>query len=43
MITVAKEALWNVLNIDGVGRQLLAGVQAFYRKARTCVRMDGEL
>ncbi len=35
---VDREALWRVLKIYGVGRQLLKGIQAFYREAIACVR-----
>ncbi len=37
-----REALWCVLRIYGVGGQLLKGIQAFYREANACVRMEGE-
>ncbi len=40
---VDREALWSVLKIYGVGRQLLKGMQAFYREANACVRVGGEL
>ncbi len=39
---VDREALWSVLKICGVGRQLLKGIQAFYRDANACVRVGGE-
>ena len=35
--------LWNVLKIDDIGEQLLAGIRAFYREASACVRMDEDL
>ena len=34
---VDREALWNVLIMNGAGVQLL---EFFYREASTCVRMD---
>ncbi len=40
---VDREALWNVLRIYGVGRQLMEGIKAFYREANACVKIDGEL
>ncbi len=36
-------SLDNILKIYGVGRQLLKGIQAFYREANACVRVEGEL
>ncbi len=39
---VYREALWSVLKISGVGRQILKGIQAFYRQANVCVRMGGD-
>ena len=33
---------WNVLKMCGVGGQL-AGVEAFYREASACVRVNGKL
>ena len=39
---IDKEALWNVLKINGVGEQLYAGVKAFNREANMGVRVDGE-
>ncbi len=36
-----REALWNVLRIYGVGGQLLKGIQAFYREANACVKVEG--
>ncbi len=36
---VDREALWSVLKIYGVGRQLLKGIQAFCRGANACVRV----
>ncbi len=36
---VDKEALWSVLQIYGVGRQLLKRIQAFYREANAYVRV----
>ncbi len=40
---VDREALWSVLKIYGVGGQLLKGIQAFYREAKACVRVEGSL
>ncbi len=40
---VDRKALWNVLKIYGVGRQLMEGIKAFYREAIACVKVDGEL
>ncbi len=40
---VAREALWSVLRIYGVGGQLLKGIQAFYKEANACVRVGGEV
>ncbi len=40
--SVDKEALWSVLRINGVGGQLLKGIQAFYREANACVRVGGK-
>ncbi len=31
-----------MLKIYGVGRQLLKGIQAFYREANACVRVGGK-
>ncbi len=39
---VDREALLNVLKIYGVGGQLLKGIQAFYREANACVKMEGK-
>ncbi len=39
---VDREALWSVLKIYGVGRQLLKGMQAFYRETNASVRVGGE-
>ncbi len=39
---VDRDALWSVLNIYGVGGQLLKGIQAFYREANACVRVGGK-
>ncbi len=39
---VDREALWSVLKIFGVARQLLKGKQAFYREGNGCVRMEGK-
>ncbi len=39
---VDREALWSVLYIYGVGRQLLKGIQAFCTEASVCVRVGGE-
>ncbi len=39
---VARVALWSVLKIYGVGRQLLKGIQASYSEANACVRVGGE-
>ncbi len=36
---VDREALWSVLKIYSVGRQLLKGIQAFHREANACVRV----
>ncbi len=40
---VDKEVLWNVLEINGVGGQLMKEIKAFYRVANACVKVDGEL
>ncbi len=37
-----REALWKVLKIYGMSRQLLKGIQAFYIEANACVRVGGE-
>ncbi len=39
---VDRKALWSVLRIYGVGRQLLKGIQAFYRAADACVKVGGK-
>ena len=31
------------MKIYGVGRQLLAGIKAFYKEASACVTVDGEV
>ena len=36
-------ALWEVLQIYGVGGKLLKAVQAFYRNSRACVRVNGRV
>ncbi len=40
---VDREAVCSVLKLSGVGGRLLKGVQAFYRKANACVRVEGNL
>ncbi len=40
---VDREALWNVLNIYGVGGQLSEGIKEFHREASVCVKGEGEL
>ena len=37
------EAMWDVLRVYEVGGKLLNAVKAFYRDARACVRIDGEI
>ncbi len=39
---VDREALWSVLKVYGVGGQLLQRIQAFYREANACVRVEAE-
>ncbi len=39
---VNREALWSVLRIYDVGGQQLKGIQAFYREANACVRVEVE-
>ncbi len=39
---VDRKALWSVLKIYGVGGQLQMKIQAFYREANACVRVDEE-
>ena len=39
---VNREALWNVLNIYGVGGQLMEGIKSFYREESACVKVHGE-
>lgn len=40
---VYREVHWNVLNIYGVGGQLLEGIKVHYREASACVKVEGEL
>ncbi len=40
---VDRNALWDVLEIYGVGGQLMEGMKAFYREVNACVKLDGEL
>ncbi len=35
-------ALWDVLNIYGVGGKLLSAIKSFYEKASACVKISGE-
>ncbi len=37
-----RKALWSVLEIYGVGGQLLKEIQAFYREANGCVKVGGK-
>ena len=37
------EAMWDVLNVYGVGGRLLSGVKAFYRDASASVKIKGEM
>ncbi len=39
---VDREAVWSMLHICGVGRQLLKGIQAFYIEANARVTMGGK-
>ena len=43
MTRVVWEAMWDVLRVYEVCGNLLNVVKAFYRDARTCVRIDGEM
>lgn len=40
---VDREALWNVLKIYGVGRQLMEGIKEFHREVSACMKADGKL
>ncbi len=35
-------ALWDVLNIYGVGGKLLSAIKSFYEEATACFRISGE-
>ncbi len=41
--TIDRKALWDVLRVYGMGGKLLNGVQAFYKEAKVCIRVKGEL
>ncbi len=38
-----REAFFHVVKTCGVRRQLMEGMEAFYREANVCVTVDGEL
>ena len=41
--TVDRDALWQVLQLYGVGGKLLKAVQRFYVDSKECVRIGGEV
>lgn len=42
-VKVDWRALREMLMTYGIGGRLLEGIEAFYKRARACVRVDGDL
>ncbi len=40
---INRKALWDVLRVYGAEVKLLKGVQTFYKEAKACIRVKGEL